>query len=104
MLAAVREKLRAAHYSPRTEHAYVGWIKRFIGYHRTTHPNRMGEAEVVAFLTDLAVRRRLLVGGFWVLDFALLSGRGLGGAVVLAGGGHWKRMRKVWRFLGSGLL
>lgn len=59
MLAALREKLRAGHYSPRTEQAYVGWIKRFIGYHRTTHPNRMGEAEVVAFLTDLAVRRRV---------------------------------------------
>src|SRR6478736_4854649 len=59
LLAAVRAKLRAAHYSPRTEQAYVGWIKRFVAYHRTTHPGRMGEIEVAAFLTDLAVRRRV---------------------------------------------
>jgi len=29
----VHEKLRAGHYSRRTEEAYLGWIRRFIRFH-----------------------------------------------------------------------
>jgi hypothetical protein len=57
LLPAVRQKLRLGHLSPRTEVAYVGWIKRFIRFHGTRHPAELGEAEVVAFLTHLAVER-----------------------------------------------
>jgi site-specific recombinase XerD len=43
------------HYSPRTEEAYVGWIRRFVRSHQKRHPRDMGEAQVVAFLSALAV-------------------------------------------------
>ena len=44
------------HFSPRTEKAYVGWIRRYIFFHGVRHPDEMGSAEVVEFLSDLAVR------------------------------------------------
>ena len=43
--------------SLRTEHSYVGWIRRFIHYHEIRHPDEMGATEVVDFLTHLAVER-----------------------------------------------
>ena len=55
LLDRVRATLRAKHYSPRTEEAYVGWIRRFIRFHGMRHPKGMGEPEVAAFLTHLAV-------------------------------------------------
>jgi integron integrase len=51
----VREKLRAGHYSRRTEEAYWGWMRRFIRFHGRRHPRELGEREVTAFLEDLAV-------------------------------------------------
>ncbi len=57
LLGVVRARLRAKHYSPRTEEAYVGWIRRFVRFHERRHPRTMGEAEVVAFLSSLAVDR-----------------------------------------------
>jgi site-specific recombinase XerD len=55
LLDVVRARLRAKHYSPRTEEAYVGWIRRFIRFLGRRHPREMGETEVVAFLSSLAV-------------------------------------------------
>jgi integron integrase len=52
---AVRDKLRAGHYSRRTEEAYLGWIRRFIKFHGTRHPRELGEGEIAAFLESLAV-------------------------------------------------
>ena len=57
LLDQVRDKLRKLHYSPRTEEAYVGWIKRFIWFHNKRHPRDMGAQEVEAFLSNLAVQR-----------------------------------------------
>jgi integron integrase len=45
--------------SARTEEAYVGWIRRFILFHGRRHPDAMGPPEVIAFLTHLAVERRV---------------------------------------------
>ena len=59
LLDQVRDRIRALHYSVRTEEAYVNWIKRFIVYHNKRHPNEMGSAEVEAFLTNLAVARNV---------------------------------------------
>lgn len=59
LLTAVREKLRSQHYSRRTEQAYLGWIKRYIRHQRGRHPLAMGAPEVVAFLTALAIERRV---------------------------------------------
>ena len=55
LLDRVRSRLRLLHRSPRTEQAYVDWIRRFILFHEKRHPDEMGSEEVVAFLTSLAV-------------------------------------------------
>ena len=60
----VRGKLRGQHLSKRTEEAYVGWIVRFISFHRDragrwVHPENMTGAEVRKFLTYLALDREV---------------------------------------------
>jgi len=57
LLDQVRDKLRTLHYSPRTEDAYVGWIKRYIWFHDKRHPRDMGAPEVETFLSSLATQR-----------------------------------------------
>ena len=52
----VVEVLRARHYSPRTEEAYVHWIRRFTLFHAGAHPRELGEGHVNTFLTHLAVK------------------------------------------------
>jgi integron integrase len=59
LLDRVRTAIRTRHYSLRTEEAYVGWIKRFIFFHNKRHPAEMGEPEINAFLSHLAVRGRV---------------------------------------------
>jgi integron integrase len=54
LLEQVRQGLRARHYSPRTEKAYVGWIRRFILFHGKRHPDTMSETEIGAYLSSLA--------------------------------------------------
>ena len=54
LLDQVRQAIRTRHYSPKTEEAYVGWIKRFIFFHNKRHPAEMGETEIVQFLSSLA--------------------------------------------------
>ena len=55
LLDRVRWHLRVKHYSIRTEQAYTDWIRRYILFHRKRHPGEMGEDEIAAFLTHLAV-------------------------------------------------
>lgn len=59
LLDRVREAIRARRYSPRTEDAYVAWIKRFIFFHNKRHPAEMAEPEINAFLTRLAVKEKV---------------------------------------------
>ena len=54
-LDSVREAIRVRHYSISTEVTYVGWVRRYILFHGKRHPADMGEAEVAAFLSHLAV-------------------------------------------------
>jgi integron integrase len=56
LLDRVRHAIRARHYSRRTEEAYVGWIRRFIVFHGRRHPSGLGEPEVTAFISSLALR------------------------------------------------
>jgi integron integrase len=58
-LEQIREAIRVRHYSIRTEQAYVDWARRFILFHGKRHPKDMGEKEVGAFLTYLAVEREV---------------------------------------------
>lgn len=59
LMDRVRGKLRAGHYSHLTEKAYVAWIRRFILFHGKQHPLTLGPAHVEAFLTHLAVQRKV---------------------------------------------
>ena len=59
LLDRVSTALRVRHRSPRTEECYVGWIRRFILFHRKRHPADMGPAEVAAFLSHLAVHEHV---------------------------------------------
>jgi hypothetical protein len=38
LLDRVRIAISTRHYSLRTEEAYVGWIRRFIFFHKKRHP------------------------------------------------------------------
>lgn len=59
LLDRVRDALRRRHYSYRTEQSYLQWIRRFIFFQKKRHPRDMGEAEIAAFVTHLAVQRRV---------------------------------------------
>jgi integron integrase len=56
LLDRVRAAIRTRHYSPRTEKAYVGWIRRFVSAHGGRHPDLMGLPEVARYLAHLAIR------------------------------------------------
>jgi len=59
LLDQMRDRIRVKHYSIRTEQVYCEWVKQFIRFHRYRHPVEMGASEVEAFLSDLAVRRKV---------------------------------------------
>ncbi len=59
LIDQLRSALRIRHYSIRTEQAYVQWVKRYIFFHHKTHPKEMGEPEITAFLSHLALDRRV---------------------------------------------
>jgi integron integrase len=54
LLDQVRLAMRTRHLSPRTEEAYIGWIRRFILFHGKRHPDDLGEPEITGFLSHLA--------------------------------------------------
>jgi integron integrase len=62
LFEAVREAIRLRHLSYTTEKHYLHWIRRFILFHGKRHPKDMGEPEIVAFLSDLAIRRNCAPG------------------------------------------
>jgi integron integrase len=59
LLDQIRSAVRSRHYSIRTERTYIYWIRKFIHHHSMRHPKDMGEGEVAAFLSHLAVRRNV---------------------------------------------
>jgi len=59
LLDRVRSELRVRHYSYRTEQTYVHWVKDFVLYNGTKHPDQMGTPEVNQYLTHLACTRNV---------------------------------------------
>ncbi|MGQ0764373.1 MAG: integron integrase [Gemmatimonadota bacterium] len=53
LVGQLRRNLRLRRYSPRTEEAYVGWVRRFVRYSGLRHPRVLGPSEVTAFLSHL---------------------------------------------------
>lgn len=59
LMEQVRRKLAEARYSARTRRAYAGWIRRYILFHGRRHPMDLDVEDVRAFLSHLAVVRRV---------------------------------------------
>lgn len=59
LIDQLTDALRTRHYSPKTEDAYVMWVKRYIRFHKMRHPKDMAEPEINEFLTHLAVEEKL---------------------------------------------
>lgn len=59
LLEQARDTIRLRHYSIRTEESYLRWMKQYILFHNKKHPAQMGESEVTAFLSHLAVDRQV---------------------------------------------
>lgn len=59
----VHEKMRLGHYARRTEEAYLGWIRRFLIFHKQgeqwRHPKELGGPEGQRFLSHLATERKV---------------------------------------------
>ena len=59
LLDEVRQVMRLKHYSYRTEQTYCEWIKRFLVFSGMRHPREMGKEELTAFLSHLAMDRKV---------------------------------------------
>ncbi len=59
LLTHYRQALDARHYSPRTKEAYSYWTKRFLASHADRTATSLGEKEINAFLTALAVKDKV---------------------------------------------
>ena len=59
LIPQLRSAIRVRNYSLKTESAYVSWVKRYIRFHNYTHPAELSEADVVSFLSYLAVKRNV---------------------------------------------
>ena len=55
----MRRELRARHYRPRTQQAYVRWAERFVRHFGGLDPAGMGEREINEYLSFLAVERQV---------------------------------------------
>jgi integron integrase len=59
LLEQVREAVRTRHYSLRTEEAYIRWVREYILFCGKRHPAELGAREVSAFISHLAVGRKV---------------------------------------------
>lgn len=59
LLTQMCNAIRVRQYSGSTERIYVQWARRFIVFHSKRHPDLMGKDEVEAFLTHLAIDRKV---------------------------------------------
>jgi integron integrase len=59
LLERLQQELRLRHYSPRTEEAYLGWVRRYVRFHNGQHPRDLGPDAISTFLTHLAVEGKV---------------------------------------------
>jgi site-specific recombinase XerD len=72
LLDQVRESIRLKHFSLKTERSYVYYIRDFILFHNKRHPSEMATDEIRAYLTHLAVERKVAASTQTVALSALL--------------------------------
>ena len=51
--------MRLSDYSPNTERSYLGWVNRFLVFHRRKYPLDCSELDVASFLEHLAIKRKV---------------------------------------------
>ena len=54
ILSVLHDRIRAKHYSPRTEEAYAQWVRRYIRFHGRRSPRELTTSHVREFLTHLS--------------------------------------------------
>jgi integron integrase len=59
LLDRYREEMVVRHYAQRTVSSYLSWVRRYLRFHHLRHPREMGQDEINAFLTHLAVKEKL---------------------------------------------
>ena len=59
ILAEMRQLMRLRHYASRTERSYPGWVRRFLKYVDKTGEDAPMPENVKAFLSHLAVHRKV---------------------------------------------
>jgi integrase len=59
LLEQVRDAVRTRHYSIRTEEAYLRWVRQYILFFDKRHPSELGAQDVSAFISHLAVERKV---------------------------------------------
>jgi len=59
LIEQLTSKMKTEHYSHRTIESYSAWIKDFIRFHKLQHPSEMDETDIEAYLSHLAVERRV---------------------------------------------
>jgi integron integrase len=62
LLEQVRQKIRRRNYSYKTEQSYTSWIVRYVKYHGTVHPKKLGDAHVEQYLNHLANNKNVAAG------------------------------------------
>ncbi len=59
LLDQLSDQLRIKHYSLRTEHSYTSWARQYILFHNKRHPRDMGANEINAFISHLALEKKV---------------------------------------------
>jgi len=59
LLDVVRDKIRLKHYSFSTEKTYLFWIKQYIFFQNKQHPIDLDKKDIEAFLTYLAMKKKV---------------------------------------------
>ncbi|PVV14441.1 MAG: hypothetical protein B6D77_03245 [gamma proteobacterium symbiont of Ctena orbiculata] len=58
LLDQVRIASRQKHFSPKTEKAFVYWIRQFMLFNNRRHPKEMEKKEIEVYLNHLVTRQR----------------------------------------------
>ena len=75
LLDQLSDQLRIKHYSLRTEHSYIFWARQYILFHNPglspsnvkRHPRDMGANEINAFISHLALEKKVAASTHTVL-------------------------------------
>lgn len=59
LLEQARQSMRLRHFSLKTEKSYIYYIRDFILFHQKRHPKDMGVDEIRAYLSYLAIGRKV---------------------------------------------